>query len=374
MRVVFLTHSYPRWPGDFFGAALAALARALVRRGMSVRVVAPGGGAASTAELDGVLVHRIPVSARLGRAIWDQDAGNALGWAVLVRLWRVLAPASRQAVADGVDVVHAHRWVPSGLAAPLGARLVLTIQGADAALLKTSRLARSVARPLFRRAAVVTAVSRQAGEAVQNFAGRFVGAEHIHPMPIDCRSHPWTRGGAGVVLLARLDRNGRVELALETVAILASCGHSLPLTIIGDGPNRGALQQLAHRLGISALVQFLGAMPEDQARSHLARADLMLATTQGDGTGAAVLEALVTGVPVVACWDGGVPVDVVPETGAGRLTLPSAEALAEGVLSLLADRDRLSLARLVGEAWRARLAPAHVAQLCEGWYRDVLAK
>lgn len=373
MRVVFLTHSYPRWPGDFSGAALAALARALVRRGMSVRVVAPGAGAASTAELDGVLVHRIPVSARLGRALWDQDAGSALGWAVLVRLWRALVPATRKAMADGVDVVHAHSWVPSGMATPLGAPLVLTIQGADASLLKTSKLARSVARPLFRRAAVVTAVSRQAGEAVQNFAGRFVGAEHIHPMPIDCRSHPWTRGGAGVVLLARLDRNGRVELALETVAILASCGHSLPLTIIGDGPDRGALQQLAHRLGISALVRFLGAMPADQARSHLARADLMLVTTQGDGTGAAVLEALVTGVPVVACWDGGVPVDVIPETGAGRLTLPSAEALAAGALSLLADSDRLSLARLVGEAWRARLAPAHVAQLCEGWYRHALA-
>ena len=378
MRVVFLTHNYPRWPGDFSGAALAALARALVRRGVSVRVVAPGAEVSGTAELDGVVVHRIRVAASLGHAISDQETfaagpGKALGWPVLTRLWRVLQPAARQAIADGVDVVHAHRWVPAGLATPRGTPLVLTLQGADAALLKTSKLARWMARPLFRRASVVTAVSRQAGESVQNLAGRFVGAEHIHPMPIDTRGHLWTRGGGGVVLVARLDKEGRVELALQTLAILAACGHNLPLTIIGDGPNRTALQQLAQRLGVSALVRFLGPMPADQARSHLARADLMLLTTRADDTAAAALEALITGVPVVACWDGGAAVDVVPESGAGRLSLPSAEALADNVISLRADGDRLAIARLVGEAWRARLAPDHVAQLCEGWYRNALA-
>ena len=32
----------------------------------------------------------------------------------------------------------------------------------------------------------------------------------------------------------------------------------------------------------------------------------------------------------------------------------------------------MALARLVGEAWRARLSPEHVAELCEGWYREAL--
>jgi glycosyltransferase involved in cell wall biosynthesis len=192
-------------------------------------------------------------------------------------------------------------------------------------------------------------------------------------MPIESRGHPWTRGGGGVVLIGHLDPQGRVELALQTVAILASCGHSLPLTIIGDGPRRSALLQLADRLGVSALIRFLGPMPADQSRGHLARADLLLHCTRGDETPTSVLDALVAGVPVVACWDGGAVVEVVPESGAGRLSIPSAEALAENVLNLLADPDRLALTRLVGEAWRARLAPDHVAQLCEGWYRHALA-
>ena len=41
-------------------------------------------------------------------------------------------------------------------------------------------------------------------------------------------------------------------------------------------------------------------------------------------------------------------------------------------LDLLGDPDRLAIARLVGESWRARLDPDHVAGICEGWYREAL--
>jgi glycosyltransferase involved in cell wall biosynthesis len=241
-------------------------------------------------------------------------------------------------------------------------------------MLRRSRIARYLARGVFQRAAVVTAVSRQVGESVQSFAGRPVSASHIHPMPMETRGHLWTRGGGGAVVLAPLVGTARVELAIETVAVLASCGHNLPLTIVGEGPDRGALEQRAERLGVSALVRFVGDLPPDQARAQLGRADLLLFTAQGDGTALAALEALIAGVPVVACWDSGAAVDIVPESGAGRLTLPSAEALADSVLELQADGDRLAMSRLVGEAWRARLAPDNVAELCEGWYRDALAR
>jgi glycosyltransferase involved in cell wall biosynthesis len=192
-------------------------------------------------------------------------------------------------------------------------------------------------------------------------------------MPIDSRGHPWTRGGGGAVVIAPLVGSARVELAIQTVAVLASYGHELPLTIIGDGPDRGTLQLRAEQLGVAALIRFVGDVSQEQARAHLGRADVMLFTTRGDGVAFPALEALISGVPVIACWDSGAAVDIVPESGAGRLALPSAEALADSVLSLQADSDRLAMGRLVGEAWRARLAPDHVAQLCEGWYRDALA-
>jgi glycosyltransferase involved in cell wall biosynthesis len=176
------------------------------------------------------------------------------------------------------------------------------------------------------------------------------------------------------VVISHLTASKRVNLAVETVAVLASHGHDFPLTIVGDGPERSALEHRAARLGVSSLIRFVGAMSAAEARVYLERADVLLFTARGEGSARAAIEALVSGVPVVASWDGGAAVDIVPESGPGRLTLPSPEALADSVLDLQGDPDRLTMGRLVGESWRARLAPDNVAELCEGWYRNALAR
>ena len=365
MRVVFLTSHYPRWAGDRSGASLGVLARALVRRGIGVRVIAPSDEKLGPGELDGVPVLRVKCPSH-----WCLN--GSLPWSGLFRLWRTLRSAARQE-ARGADLIHAYSWIPAGLASPPQMPVVLTVQGSDGLLLRRSPLARSVARRVFRQARVVTTVSREVSGWVQGGAGRHVGSDHIHPMPIDSRGHPWTRGGGGAVVIADLVRAARVDLALATAAVLAGSGHEVPLTIIGDGPERRALEQRAAGLGISSMVRFAGDASAEEKRRVLERADLMLFTVRGDGMALAALEGLISGIPVIACWDSGAAVDIVPQSGAGRLTLPSPEALARNVLELQADPDRLTMARLVGESWRARLAPDHVAELCEGWYRDALA-
>jgi glycosyltransferase involved in cell wall biosynthesis len=78
------------------------------------------------------------------------------------------------------------------------------------------------------------------------------------------------------------------------------------------------------------------------------------------------------GVPVIACWDGGGVLDIVPESGAGRRVLPSPDALADATLDILTDDDRLEQARELGRFWRQRLDPDHVAGVCAGWYREAL--
>ena len=74
----------------------------------------------------------------------------------------------------------------------------------------------------------------------------------------------------------------------------------------------------------------------------------MIFPAQGEGFGLVAAEALMAGVPVVACWDGGGVLDVVPPTGAGRLTLPAPEAMGDAILGLLAEPDRRAMARAGG--------------------------
>lgn len=377
MRVVFLTHNYLGTPRDPPSGSLGALARALLRRGIFVHVVAPSDDAGEI-EVDGVSVSRVRMTRSVRQWIASADRlasaiRNPLGWLALRRFRRAMGAAAQKEVADGADILHAYSWLAAGPVAPSDVPLVLTVDGPDGALLQRSRTARALARPVLQQAAVVTTVSRAVSNWVQAGAGRFVDPSHIHPMPADTRGYPWTRGGNGAVLIAPLLPAKRVELALETVAELVSCGHDFPLTIVGDGPERSVLEQRSTRLGIAALIRFVGTRSEAEARTYLERADVLLYTERGEGVAPAPIQALACGVPVVACWDSGAAVEVVPESGPGRLTLPSPEALAQAVLDLQRDPDRLAMGRLVGESWRARLSPAHVAELCEGWYRHALA-
>ncbi|HET9274443.1 MAG TPA: glycosyltransferase, partial [Gemmatimonadales bacterium] len=371
MRVVFLTHNYPRWAGDVSGAFLATLAGGLARRGIDVRVIAPSDeGRGGEEELEGIPVRRVRyASARAETLAYRGTMQAALrapsGIRALAGLWRALRRAAGEEAEAGADLFHAHWWVPAGMAVPRGTRNVLTVHGTDAALLRRSRIARTLARPVFQRATVVTAVSRELAGWVQAGAGRFVDPSHIQPMPVDSRNHPWSVGGGGAIVVSRLTAQKRVSLAIETVAFLASCGHEMPLTIVGDGPERTALERLVDKLGITSFVTFTGAVPSAEVPSYLARADLMIFPAQGEGFGLVAAEALMAGVPVVACWDGGGVLDVVPPNGAGRLTLPAPEAMGDAILGLLLEPDHRDMARLVGESWRARLAPDHVAEICE---------
>jgi glycosyltransferase involved in cell wall biosynthesis len=378
VRVVFLTHNFPRWPGDLSGAFLGILAHALARRGVDVRVLAPSDqGKGGEEMVDGVSVRRVRYASAGAETIAYRGTMQAAlrrpgGWRALAGLWRALRKEARRELETGADLVHAHWWVPAGLAVPKGATTVLTVHGTDAALLRHSRIARALARPVFERAKVVTAVSRELAGWVQAAVGRFIAPDHVQPMPVDASGYPWTSGGGGAVVIARLTPQKRVNLAIETIAFLASCGHDLPLTIVGDGPERAALERQADRLGIAPFVHFAGAVPHAEIASYLAHADIMIFPAQGEGFGLAAAEALMAGIPVVACWDGGGVLDVVPESGAGRLTLPSPEAMSDAILDLLNDPAHGELTRLVGESWRARLAPDQVAETCEGWYREAL--
>lgn len=378
MRVVFLTHNFPRWPGDLSGFFLATLAQALVRRGVDVRVLAPSdGGKGGEGEIGGVPVRRVRYATARRETLAYRGTMQAAirrpgGWLALAGLWRALRRAAREEMARGADLVHAHWWVPAGLAIPPSAPAVLTLHGTDAALLRRSAVARRLGTPVIRRARVVTVVSRELATWVQDATATHVSKDHVQPMPVDASGYPWTTGGGGIVTIARLTRQKRVHLALEALACLVELGRETPLTIVGDGPERAALEALARRLAVARLVTFAGAVPPDRVPEFLARADLMLFPAQGEGFGLAAAEALMAGVPVVACWDGGGVLDVVPERGAGRLTLPAAEALADAALDVLNDPERLAKGRIEGESCRRRLSPDHVAEVCEGWYREAL--
>lgn len=375
MRVVFLTHNYPRAPGDFPGAFLHALATALGGRGIDVRVVAPSDqGRDGSDHLDGIPVRRVRYAAPARETIGYRGQARAAirspaGLLALRGLHRALREGARAealGAAPGEVVVHAHWWIPAGLAAPPELPCLVTLHGTDARLLERHRVARWMAAPLFRRAGCITTVSADLARTVAAVTGRPEVLDHVQPMPVSSAGRPWSRGGGGALVVGNLTAQKRLVLAIRALAEL-----DMPLTIVGEGPERAALERLVARLAPKGGVRFTGLVPQAEVARLLGTADVLLFPAVAEGLGLAAVEALMAGVPVVVCHDGGGVVSAVQAHGGGIVTEPTPGALATAVRSTRNDEVRAA-ARTAGRAWREALAPARVAERFEGWYRDVL--
>ena len=380
MRVVWITHNYPRRADDVAGAFLHPLAVALRELSVDVQVVAPSdAGAGGHDALDGVPVYRVrygtaseEVLAYRGTMAGALRSPSAL--LALNRLRRALRDRAKQLAASGGAgaVVHAHWWVPGGLAAPPGLPLVLTCHGTDVRLLDRIPMATALARPVFRRARVVTTVSRSLADVIRRRVGVAVAEDAVQPMPVPALDRPWSDRSGDVVVLGRLTRQKRVDLALEAMALARARGLTRRLVVIGDGAARPMLEHRAAELGLGDGVTFAGEVSPAAVPGHLATAACCLMPAHDEGFGLAAAEALMQGVPVVACVDGGGLRDVVSAAASGRVVAADASALAGALLELIDQPRDDAAAGAIGASWRQRLSPGHVAGQCVTWYRRAL--
>jgi glycosyltransferase involved in cell wall biosynthesis len=174
--------------------------------------------------------------------------------------------------------------------------------------------------------------------------------------------------------VGRLTRQKRVADLLEALALLGRSGQPLELTVVGDGPERSALERRAAADDLAGTVTFAGAVPPEEVASHLASKRLLVLPSVDEGLGLVVAEALVAGVPVVATRSGGIP-DLMTDREAGELVPPGDPAALAVAMSRVAGDERyLAGASRAGRALLERLSPEAVAENVEAIYRTVLSR
>jgi glycosyltransferase involved in cell wall biosynthesis len=146
----------------------------------------------------------------------------------------------------------------------------------------------------------------------------------------------------------------RTDDVLLSLKLLRERGVDACLCMVGDGPDREQVERRAHELGIVRDTLFLG-YQEDVAPFYAAF-DAFLLTSANEGTPVTTIEALASGMPVVATRVGGVP-DVVRDGVDGFLVETGAvDDLAERLARLAADPE---LRRRMGSAGRERVVPRY---------------
>lgn len=154
---------------------------------------------------------------------------------------------------------------------------------------------------------------------------------------------PPATAAADVVFAGRLVRDKRVDALIRACA-MASRKMPLRLLVVGDGPERAALESLASGFGLDA--RFTGAVDDAGLVSALKSARVFVLPSAREGFSIVTLEALACGVPVIAVdSDRNAARELVDDGVTGRLSGASDGELAAAILDVLGD-----------EAGRSRMA------------------
>lgn len=368
------------------GVVASELAVHLARRGHQIHVFSSKVPFRLARSEPGVLVH---VVAPPRRPPLENDAySHALAGAM-----------AEVAVTSGLDVLHVHYALPhapSALAARQivqaggrrAPRLVTTLHGTDVTNVGEDPALRMVTRHAVLASDAVTTPSAWLKEAALgsldlpggtriDVVPNFVDLEAFHPasdrpdLEALFPDERWADAGRPAVLL-HASNFRRLKRVGDAVTALAEVVQTRPavLVLVGDGPERASVEALVASLGLARRVAFLGERPD--LGPLFSQADLFLLPSEQESFGLAALEALASGVPVVASRVGGLP-EVIRDGTTGLLVPPHApQAIAAAVLGLLEDEPRrAAMGRAAREDAAERFRPEPVVDRFEAIYREV---
>lgn len=395
IKVLWLSSSYPRFDGDSASVFLRYLAQSLTTQDYQIHVLAPDDRLVDAKfSQESVSVHRFPYffpskfqRLAYGSGILPNLKANPwlywqVPWFLISQLFCGFFLVERIKPA----LIHAHWLFPQGLLAVLlgkltGIPVVISAHGGDAFALKGGVLDK------LKSWAVKNCQQWTSNTtATANAAGENLPIPVVIPMGVDCElfesGKPVMQQFKGSLLLfvGRLVEKKGVAHLLTAFSLLSENARANTcLWIIGDGSERAALEALVKQLRIEKQVVFHGRIPNEKLPAYYAAADIFIAPSVTDslgdteGQGVILLEAMASGVAVVASRTGGIS-EIISDGTNGLLTDPAnPESLKRAIEQLLADsqlRQRLAEeGRNFVQAYDWRCIGAQFAKL----YRRVAA-
>jgi glycosyltransferase involved in cell wall biosynthesis len=376
--VLWITDLFPHAGRPYKGAPLVDLAREISRRAELLVLTpcyrflwTPEGsflewyrGQALRADYGGV------------RAIYPRAPASP--WAFYMALqsasmaWALLPAAREEHRRRRFDVVHGHSIIPGGaagawIAGRLGLPLVVTAHGSDVTAFGSVRHLRPFFSAACRRAARLTAVSR---DLVARLGS--MGYPEARWVPNGCAAvasgeRPRVRGR--ILFVGTLWEWKGTDVLLRAFDRVRKDVPGATLDLVGEGSGAAALRAEADRLGLGSAVRWLGVLPNARVRELMEEADVLCLPSRREGFPLVLLEALAAGVPAVATAVGGIP-EIISRPELGEVVPPGdAEALGAALVRALGSSwDREALRR---EA--RRYDWGGIAEEYLGVYREAIA-
>lgn len=372
MRILHIVTAFPRHADDPIAPWLVELLKRLRARGHEIDVLASSYRGLADQTVDGIRVYRFRYfPARWERLTHEETAPDRMRRSPLYAIMPLffllggMRRAWRLARTGRYDLVHVHWPMPMALLGWAARRahpmpMVTTFYGIELRWVQ-SRLPFLgwLVRWAARSSAQAVAISSYTARELRKFVDVPIEViPYTAELPPPERSTVRADGGERAILfVGRLIERKGVEHLVRALGIVR---RTVParLVIVGDGPERPRLEQVARDAGVAAHVSFRGRVSDAELRAAYAGADVFAlpsvldARQDTEGLGVVLLEAMNYSVPVVASEIGGIT-DIVRHQESGLLVPPGDErALAAALAQVLTDR---SMARALGDGGRRLL-------------------
>ncbi len=347
LRVLLLSTSYPLRSASSSGIFVRRLADALGNL-CDVTVLCPADDVSEPFEA-GNLVKLAPF--RYAPRRWQRLAQTPGGVLPAIRaqpalllllpcfLAAFLAAVLRRA--RSCDAIHAN-WALSGALAafiwPVHRRpIVLTLRGDDVSMASRSTVHRLLLRVALHRASQVVCVAHSMAKTLRASFPLHAHKTRVILNGVDMVYRPEGRRSHRILFVGSLIPRKGADVLLRAFARLGPGVETLRL--VGDGPERARLGELAQTLGISHRVEFVGQVPPDAVAGHLAGSEVFVLPSHSEGRPNVLLEAMAAGVAVVATKIDGVQETVAGGVEAWLVPAGDPDALANALSDALARPD-----------------------------------
>lgn len=344
VNILALTHNFPRTPGDHSGRFLVNIYRHLPPN-FKVKVIAPqtvfSVPVGKHDNYEGIEVVRIKYWFKNGQKLFygkviSTIIGNPLNILKLFTYYIALLFTCLDEIKDasgqgrGYNIIHAHWWIPSGFVACIVSYLtdipyIVTSHGTDIFILRKYKFLKILAKPVLRKSSMVTAVSSAIVKTLEQVYGKdFVRRDiklRVIPMPYeyDMFAHEIYANKDNTILsIGRFTERKGYRYLIEAFAeFLKYCKEhkieSPVLKLYGFGPDLDVLQAQTKSLGIEKSVYWGGEIKDHKDVPDIikkARIFVIPSITdknkEAEGLGIVILEAMASGVPLVATQSGGI--------------------------------------------------------------------
>lgn len=255
-----------------------------------------------------------------------------------------------------IDILHVHYAIPHASAAYMAKQIlakenktipfITTLHGTDITLVGRDKMYSPVVTFSMMESDMLTAVSANLKEETyRNFdidkpiqvIHNFVDVKRFHKKPVDAFKRLIAPNGEKIIVHASNFRKvKRVDDVLETFMIL---NKTIPskLLLIGDGPERGRIEQITRDCESCGEIKFLG--KQEQMEDILPIADLFLLPSEYESFGLAALEAMAAEVPVISTNAGGLPEININGYCGYMSNVGDVEDMATNAIAILRDEE-----------------------------------